>query len=186
MEQVKNEQIIYSAAVYCRLSKDDEQAGESVSIETQKMMLTDFCHERGFSIYEIYADDGSGQLSRMTYNNHALYFSYSAGKPTAVNYNGTDYYYVTNLQGDVVAILDTGGNRVVEYVYDAWGKILSVTGTHADTLGQHNPLRYRGYVYDNETGLYYLNSRYYDPEVGRFISPDTTEVLLLPNYHQTQ
>ena len=49
MEQVRNEQTIYSAAVYCRLSKDDEQAGESVSIETQKMMLTDFCHERGFS-----------------------------------------------------------------------------------------------------------------------------------------
>ena len=172
MEQVKNEQTIYSAAVYCRLSKDDEQAGDSVSIETQKMMLTDFCHERGFSIYEIYADDGSGQLSRMTYNNHALYFSYSAGKPTAVNYNGTDYYYVTNLQGDVVAILDTGGNRVVEYVYDAWGKILSVTGTHADTLGQHNPLRYRGYVYDNETGLYYVSSRYYDPEIGRWINAD--------------
>ena len=57
MEQVRNEQIIYSAAVYCRPSKDDEQAGESISIETQKMMLTDFCHERGFSIYEIYADD---------------------------------------------------------------------------------------------------------------------------------
>ena len=56
MEQVRNEQTIYSAAVYCRLSKDDEQAGESVSIETQRMMLTDYCHERGFSIYEIYAD----------------------------------------------------------------------------------------------------------------------------------
>ncbi len=63
MEQVRNEQIIYSAAVYCRLSKDDEQAGESVSIETQKMMLTDFCHERGFPIYEIYADDGYSGLN---------------------------------------------------------------------------------------------------------------------------
>ena len=63
MEQVRNEQTIYSAAVYCRLSKDDEQAGESVSIETQKMMLTDFCHERGFSIYEIYADDGYSGLN---------------------------------------------------------------------------------------------------------------------------
>lgn len=56
MEQVKNEPTIYNAAVYCRLSKDDEQAGESVSIETQKMMLEDFCHERGFPIYEIYAE----------------------------------------------------------------------------------------------------------------------------------
>ena len=63
MEQVKNEPTIYSATVYCRLSKDDEQAGESVSIETQKMMLTDFCHERGFSIYEIYADDGYSGLN---------------------------------------------------------------------------------------------------------------------------
>ena len=59
MEQVRNEQTIYSAAVYCRLSKDDE----SVSIETQKKMLTDFCHERGFSIYEIYADDGYSGLN---------------------------------------------------------------------------------------------------------------------------
>ena len=63
MERVRNEQTIYSTAVYCRLSKDDEQAGESVSIETQKMMLTDFCHERGFSIYEIYADDGYSGLN---------------------------------------------------------------------------------------------------------------------------
>lgn len=63
MEQVKAEQILYSAAIYCRLSKDDEQAGESVSIETQKMMLIDFCQERGFSIYEIYADDGYSGLN---------------------------------------------------------------------------------------------------------------------------
>ena len=63
MEQVRNEQTIYSTAVYCRLSKDDEQAGESVSIETQKMMLEDFCHERGFPIYEIYADDGYSGLN---------------------------------------------------------------------------------------------------------------------------
>ena len=63
MERVMNEKTIYRAALYCRLSKDDEQAGESVSIETQKMMLTDFCHERGFPIYEIYADDGYSGLN---------------------------------------------------------------------------------------------------------------------------
>ena len=63
MEQVRNEQTIYSTVVYCRLSKDDEQAGESVSIETQKMMLEDFCHERGSPIYEIYADDGYSGLT---------------------------------------------------------------------------------------------------------------------------
>ncbi len=60
----------------------------------------------------------------------------------------------------------------MEYTYDAWGNILSITGSLANSIGKLNPLRYRGYVYDNETGLYYLQSRYYDPELGRFISAD--------------
>ena len=63
MEQMNNEIIFYSTAIYCRLSKDDEQAGESVSIETQKMMLTDYCQEHGYPIYEIYADDGFSGLN---------------------------------------------------------------------------------------------------------------------------
>ena len=71
-----------------------------------------------------------------------------------------------------IAILDSEGNAVVEYSYDAWGKLLATTGTLAATIGLHNPLRYRGYVYDNETALYYLQSRYYDPELGRFINAD--------------
>lgn len=61
---------------------------------------------------------------------------------------------------------------MVSYTYDAWGKVLSVTGTLASTIGTINPFRYRGYYYDRETGFYYLNSRYYDPEVGRFINAD--------------
>jgi RHS repeat-associated protein len=61
---------------------------------------------------------------------------------------------------------------VVEYSYNPWGEILSITGTMADTIGQQNPLRYRGYYYDNETGLYYLQSRYYDPVTGRFLNAD--------------
>ena len=61
---------------------------------------------------------------------------------------------------------------MVQYSYDAWGKLLSVSGSAADTIGEMNPIRYRGYVYDNETGYYYLNSRYYDPELCRFISAD--------------
>ena len=60
----------------------------------------------------------------------------------------------------------------MHYTYDAWGKLISITGEKASTLGVINPLRYRGYYYDSETGLYYLQSRYYDPEVGRFISAD--------------
>ena len=84
---------------------------------------------------------------------------------------------MTNLQGDVVAIIDADGNVKVEYTYDAWGKILSISGPMADTLGAVNPLTYRGYVYDAETGLYYVSSRYYDPEIGRWINADDTAYL---------
>ena len=87
-------------------------------------------------------------------------------------YNGKYYYYQINLQGDVIGIYDENGQFVVQYAYDAWGKLLSVTGTLANTIGQINPIRYRGYYYDNETGFYYLQSRYYDPETGRFINAD--------------
>ena len=61
---------------------------------------------------------------------------------------------------------------MVEYTYDAWGKLISTSGSLASTLGADNPFRYRGYYYDAETGLYYLMTRYYDPEVGRFLSAD--------------
>ena len=89
-----------------------------------------------------------------------------------IDYNGTDYYFVLNLQGDVVALLNASGTKVVEYTYDAWGNILTTTGALASTLGQQNALRYRGYVFDQETGLYYLQSRYYNPKIGRFINAD--------------
>ena len=89
-----------------------------------------------------------------------------------MNYNGTEYYYLRNGQNDIVGLMDESGVRVVEYIYDAWGKLISTTGTLATTLGADNPFRYRGYYYDTETGLYYLTTRYYDPEVCRFISAD--------------
>ena len=66
----------------------------------------------------------------MTVEGNVLYFAYdAAGKPMSLAFNGTQYFYVTNLQGDVVAILNTSGSKVVEYTYDAWGNILTVTGT---------------------------------------------------------
>ena len=103
-----------------------------------------------------------------------LNFAYDAsGTPMAVTYGGATYYYATNIKGDVVAILNASGTAVVTYTYDAWGNILTTTGTLASTLGTHNPLRYRGYVYDPETGLYYLQSRYYNPTLGRFICADS-------------
>ena len=103
-----------------------------------------------------------------------LYFYYDAqGKPAQVNYNGSVYTYVHNLQGDIVGILDSEGALVVEYKYDAWGCPLGKSGSMANTLGKRNPFRYRGYVYDEDSYLYYLRNRYYDPEWGRFINSDS-------------
>lgn len=119
-----------------------------------------------------YLYNGS-QLSRMIYDGIVMKFTYAAdGSPISVTYQGGLYYYAVNLQGDVVAIVDKNGALVVEYKYDAWGRLLTTTGSMAPTLGLHNPLRYRGYVYDRETGLYYLQSRYYNPTIGRFINAD--------------
>ena len=102
-----------------------------------------------------------------------LHIFYDAhGRPSMVRWNGTDYAYLHNLQGDVVGLMDMQGARVVEYLYDAWGRPLGTTGPLAQTLGKANPFRYRGYVWDEETGLYYLRSRYYDPAWGRFLNAD--------------
>ena len=110
-----------------------------------------------------------GKLMRMTWGTNTIDFFYDAsGLPYAMKYNGTVYYYVTNLQGDVMRIVDASQNIVTSYEYDPYGKVISATGTLANV----NPLRYRGYVYDQETGFYYLQSRYYDPTIGRFINLD--------------
>ena len=102
-----------------------------------------------------------------------LHFFYDTqNRPAVVVYNGTAYAYVKSLQGDIVAILDENGNAVVSYGYDAWGAPLWCTGELAETLGKVQPFRYRGYVFDEETGLYYLRSRYYNPRWGRFANAD--------------
>ena len=97
------------------------------------------------------------------------FFYDNTGKPYAMQINGTTYYYVANLQGDVMGLVDTSGNSVASYTYDPYGKVLTATGT----LAEKNPLRYRGYYYDSESSLYYLLSRYYDPAVRRFINADS-------------
>ena len=112
-------------------------------------------------------------IVHMTQGSHDLHFFYDAqGKPGMVTYNDVDYFYVYNLQGDVVALIDANGTQVVEYGYDAWGYPISKTGSLAATIGTLNPFRYRGYVYDEETGLYYLQNRYYSPNWKRFINVD--------------
>ena len=119
-----------------------------------------------------YVYNGS-QLTQMTVGNDTLYFTYGILGPTTVTWNGETYYYALNAQGDVVGIYDHNSYVVVTYNWDtAWGCNPIPEGSLASTLGTLNPLRYRGYVYDIETGYYYLQSRYYDPEIGRFINAD--------------
>ena len=105
---------------------------------------------------------------------YALYFHYDSsgevmGFTRTVNGADTEYFYVKNLQGDILKVITATGTEAAAYTYDAWGKLLTSTGDMAEI----NPLRYRGYYYDAETSLYYLQSRYYDPEVCRFINTDS-------------
>ena len=112
-------------------------------------------------------------IVHMTSGTDELHFFYDAqNRPAVVVYNNVPYAYVKNLQGDVIAILDAAGNVVVSYVYDAWGAPIGKSGSMAETLGIVQPFRYRGYVFDEETGLYYLRSRYYNPRWGRFVNAD--------------
>ena len=116
--------------------------------------------------------NGSTILTQITGDERLDFLYDDAGSLLGLKWNGTAYYYVKNLQGDIIGILDSDGNQVVEYVYETWGQQSGAYGSMAATLGELNPFRYRGYYFDQESGLYYLNSRYYDPEIGRFLNAD--------------
>ena len=119
----------------------------------------------------------SGKVMRQAWgDNNALEFVYDdSSQPFAMIYkHGSEaelYYYLVNAQGDVAAILDSSGTMVASYNYDAWGSCTVYNSSDA-AIGDLNPLRYRGYYYDAETGFYYLQSRYYDPAICRFINAD--------------
>ncbi|MHC1731936.1 MAG: DNRLRE domain-containing protein [Bacteroidales bacterium] len=133
-------------------------------IRTQKVVdgVTSNYHLVGDKV--TYEDNGTDKI----------YYTYdSANDLVSMNLNGTEYYYIKNGQGDVLGLIDSNGIQVVSYTYDSWGKLISTNGNLASTLGIKNPYRYRGYRYDTETQLYYLQSRYYNPEWGRFISADS-------------
>ena len=117
--------------------------------------------------------NGSTILTQITGDDRFDFFYDENGLLLGFSYNGAKYYYIRNLQSDIIGILDNSGNQVVSYTYDSWGKLLSIEGSAKDTIGVQNPFRYRGYYYDTETELYYLNSRYYDPMVGRYINGDS-------------
>ena len=119
-----------------------------------------------------YYDSNKNLIALVKGNDTLLFYYDSDGSATSFSYNGTMYFYVKNLQGDVIRIIDLAGTDVASYVYDAWGNIKDTKGE--PTIREINPIRYRGYVYDTETSLYYLQSRYYDPFTGRFLNADDT------------
>ncbi len=121
-----------------------------------------------------YLLNGTQILAQKTGSTTLSFFYDQQGNRVAMaDGNNNFYYYIYNVQGDVIALADAStGKLAVTYTYDAWGKVLSVNDTTANSVGTQNPFRYKGYYYDTETSLYYLQSRYYDPEVGRFINAD--------------
>ena len=127
--------------------------------------------------YYYYYDDNNNLIAMMQGGVVAYFYYDSNNSVTAMSINDSMYYYIKNLQGDITKIVNHQGKVMVEYTYDAWGNILkeksNVTPSYA-TVKEFNPFRYRGYVYDTDTGLYYLQSRYYDPKTGRFINADDT------------
>ena len=128
--------------------------------------------EAGTTVTTLYRMAGDLLLSEKT-GAETIWYEYDSGANLiSMKLNGTRYFYIRNVQNDIVGLTDPNGNVVVRYEYNAWGKLLNITGSLAATVGVKNPFRYRGYYYDTETGLYYLKSRYYNPEIGRFISAD--------------
>ncbi len=115
------------------------------------------------------------QILAQTTNGKTLCFFYDqqGNRVGMADSSNHFYYYIYNVQGDVIALADAStGKLAVTYTYDAWGKLVKLEDSTANSVGTLNPFRYRGYYYDTETSLYYLQSRYYDPEVGRFINAD--------------
>ena len=124
----------------------------------------------------VYTLDGN-RILKETDGTKTLIYYYGGSGVAGFNYNGTDYYFRKNIQGDITEIYTSTGARVAGYSYDAWGKCTVTSDTSGCNIATINPFRYRGYYFDVETGLYYLQTRYYDPETGRFINSDTTDVL---------
>ncbi len=126
-----------------------------------------------------------GEVSTIGENTYVISYVYDEnGSPAGINVRASNepdvktYYFAKNLQGDIIAILNEQGNIEAKYVYNAWGDLKSVKDANGNTITSSthvallNPFRYRGYMYDSETGFYYLRSRYYSPDIGRFINSD--------------
>ncbi len=152
---------------------------DASGMRTSKTLTSDGATDTVKYVYE------NGLLLQMQYNHMYFDFIYDAnGNPVSMAYRSTVtsspiyYYYGLNSRGDVIALYYNTGAIAARYSYDVYGKLLGVTTSSGSQFTAKyapavlNPLRYRGYVYDNETGFYYLQSRYYDPTICRFVNAD--------------
>lgn len=122
--------------------------------------------------------DGSAILMQTSSDGSRIDFFYDdKGNVFAMKYQNEMYFYRKNLFGDILGILDSHGTELVKYEYNSWGKLLNLTDYSSNGLGRRNPFRFKGYYYDEELGMYYLNSRYYDPETGRFVNADDVSLI---------
>ena len=122
-----------------------------------------------------YTYDSNGNLIKSSDGSESLEFIYDNTGVVGVKYNDTLYFYRKDAQGNIIAILNSDGAVVARYEYDAWGNHTVLAEEEYLSLAKANPFRYRSYYFDTETGLYYLKTRYYDPELGRFISQDSVD-----------
>ena len=139
------------------------------------------------NVEHVYTLNGSQIVSEAWGDNLLIYLYDESGSPIGMQYRLTSYasntfdtfYFEKNLQGDVVAVYNENGVKVLSYTYDAWGNHTVTWHSYANhnIYASYNPFRYRGYYYDTETGLYYLQSRYYNPQWGRFLNADEIDYL---------
>ena len=136
-------------------------------------------YKNGTTITHEYITDGKKILREIITggaNAGTIYYMYNGEELVGFTYKNKEYYFQRDLRGDIIEIWDNSTSRVARYVYDAWGnhKVYDSNGYENTTdtfIGNINPFRYRGYYYDVETNLFLVTSRYYSPELGRFIQP---------------
>jgi len=133
----------------------------------------------GAVTYDYYYDEGTLVYQEKNDNTSIHFLTEVGSEYLGFRYGGTTYFYAKNAQGDIIGILNSAGNFIARYRYDAWGVPIAITDGNGNDVSNNpshianiNPIRYRGYYYDVETGFYYLQTRYYDPTVGRFINAD--------------
>ena len=144
-----------------RIKKNNTSTNDNIEYFYDEKLLIKEKHS-GYSLNFIYNEDNS-----------IIGFEYVNANTNAK----IKYFYLKNLFGDIVEIINENGVSFVHYLYDAYGNILEIIDNSTNNLSQINPYRYRGYYYDKETQLYWVSSRYYSPELCRWISPDSIEYL---------